>query len=395
MSSISRLAVAATTAALLAVTATACGGSDDKADAKPSPSASASSGDSGLQLPTDLPTTLPTSLDDLSKWADALQNGGWKDWDKDKWLRDAADFINPIIKDLWDADRLREADGTPDDEQRADVTQADDGTTDPEPAAIRAQRLATPFHDASPATGKLLFDMPDGQAVCSATVVSDPANPGKSNLVWTAGHCVHAGAAGGWYRNIVFVPSFNNGGLSGAALQSATKEQLAPYGTWWATKAGTSKQWIDGGGESSETSSAYPYDFAVLKVTNPDSTRSLEETVGASVPVWFDAPTSAAIDSMDIRGYPAAAPFDGYGYQQYHCAGDPVRLALTKGAPTMHWLGCTMTAGASGGGWFAKEPDGTVALVSNTSIGPQDSPRWLAGPHLGSEAESIFDTVRQ
>ncbi|MFE0628745.1 trypsin-like serine peptidase [Streptomyces sp. NPDC058864] len=390
MAPISRLAAAAVAAALLAVTATACGPSDDNADAKTGPTPTATAGDGGLQLPT----ALPTSLDDLDKWADALKNGGWKDWDKDKWLRDAADFINPIIKDLWDADRLRNADGTPDDEQRPDLRQADDGTTDPEPAAIRAQRLPTPYHEASPATGKLLFDMPDGQAVCSATVVSDPANPGRSNLVWTAGHCVHAGAQGGWYRNIVFVPSFNDTGLSGAALRSAGKEQLAPYGTWWATKAGTSQQWIDGGGESSETSSAYPYDFAVLKVTNPDSGKSLEETVGASVPVWFDAPTSAAIDSMDIRGYPAAAPFDGFGYQQYHCSGDPVRLALDADAPTMHWLGCTMTAGSSGGGWFAREPGGRQALVSNTSIGPQDSPRWLAGPHLGPEAEEVFDAVR-
>ncbi|MGI5252965.1 trypsin-like serine peptidase [Actinacidiphila glaucinigra] len=390
MAPISRLAAAAVAAALLAVTATACGPSDDNADAKPSPTPTATSGDGGLQLPT----ALPSSLDDLDKWADALKDGGWKNWDKDKWLRDAADFINPVIKDLWDADRLRNADGTPDDEQRPDLGRADDGATDPEPAAIRAQRLATPYHDASPATGKLLFDMPDGQAVCSATVVSDPANPGRSNLVWTAGHCVHAGARGGWYRNIVFVPSFNDTGLSGAALRSAGKEQLAPYGTWWATKAGTSQQWIDGGGESSQTSSAYPYDFAVLKVTDPDSDKSLEETVGASVPVWFDAPTSAAIDSMDIRGYPAAAPFDGFGYRQYHCSGDPVRLALDSRAPTMHWLGCTMTAGSSGGGWFARKPNGEQALVSNTSIGPQDGPRWLAGPRLGSEAEEVFDAVR-
>lgn len=63
-------------------------------------------------------------------------------------------------------------------------------------------------------------------------------------------------------------------------------------------------------------------------------------------------------------------------------------------APTMHWLGCTMTAGSSGGGWFARGPGGQPALVSNTSIGPQDGPRWLAGPRLGREAEEVFDAVR-
>ena len=46
--------------------------------------------------------------------------------------------------------------------------------------------------------------------------MKDPAHPGKSNLVWTAGHCVHAGAKGGWYRNIAFVPSYNDAGKSAA-----------------------------------------------------------------------------------------------------------------------------------------------------------------------------------
>jgi V8-like Glu-specific endopeptidase len=390
MPSIRPAVAAAAVAALLAVTATACGPSDTSADNKPSPSAT-TSGTSGLKLPS----SLPTSVEDLDKWRDALKKGGWKNWDKEQWLRDAADFINPIIKNLWDADRLRHADKTPaEDQDTSDVSSADSGTTDSQPAAVAAKQLSRPYHSASPATGKLLFDMPDGQAVCSATVVSDPAHPGKSNLVWTAGHCVHAGASGGWYRNIVFVPSFNDKGLTGSALKTATKEQLAPYGTWWAQKAGTSQQWIDGGGESSATSTAYPYDFAVLKVTNPDSGKSLEETVGASVPVWFNAPAADGINSLRADGYPAAAPFDGYGYQQYSCTADPVRLKLTSDSPTMNWLGCTMTAGASGGGWFARKPDGTTALVSNTSIGPADAHTWLAGPHLGSQAKSLFDKVR-
>ncbi|CAL9400768.1 hypothetical protein SUDANB6_01450 [Streptomyces sp. enrichment culture] len=38
----------------------------------------------------------------------------------------------------------------------------------------------------------------------------DPARPGRSDLVWTAGHCVHAGKEGGWYRDIAFVPSYDD-----------------------------------------------------------------------------------------------------------------------------------------------------------------------------------------
>ncbi|CAM5245287.1 hypothetical protein SVIOM342S_04004 [Streptomyces violaceorubidus] len=79
--------------------------------------------------------------------------------------------------------------------------------------------------------------------VCSGTVVKDVNHPGKSNLVWTAGHCVHAGGSGGWYRNIAFVPSYNDYGKSEAELANATTTEMAPYGTWWADWAST---WTSG-----------------------------------------------------------------------------------------------------------------------------------------------------
>lgn len=48
----------------------------------------------------------------------------------------------------------------------------------------------------------------------------------------------------------------------------------------------------------------------------------------------------------------------------------------------MYRIGCSMTAGSSGGGWIAAGQDGKPALVSNTSIGPVTT-GWLAGPRLG------------
>ncbi|CAM5603392.1 V8-like Glu-specific endopeptidase OS=Streptomyces rimosus subsp. rimosus (strain ATCC / DSM 40260 / JCM 4667 / NRRL 2234) OX=1265868 GN=SRIM_030445 PE=4 SV=1 [Streptomyces rimosus subsp. rimosus] len=48
----------------------------------------------------------------------------------------------------------------------------------------------------------------------------------------------------------------------------------------------------------------------------------------------------------------------------------------------MYRIGCLMTAGSSGGPWFAKGSDGKPVLVSNASIGPRPA-GWLAGPHLG------------
>ncbi|MFP3987491.1 hypothetical protein U9R90_08290 [Streptomyces sp. E11-3] len=375
--------------AALALTATACGPDDngsDKADDQPSATATTGSDSDKITIPEDLKDRLKDHGIDLDKWRD----GEWKDWSKDKWLREAEDYVNPIIKDLWDPDRMRDADKTPDKPVDDDIS-GDEGVTDPTPEPVQAQEVAAPYHDNAPAAGKLFFDTPQGKAVCSATVVADPANPGKSNMVWTAGHCVHAGKQGGWFRNIVFVPSYNNDGKSLAELRDggATKEQVAPYGSWWADWAQTSEQWIEQGATTGGLGA--PYDFAVMHV-KPESGggKSLEETVGASLPVEFKAPAVPKIDSITATGYPAAPPFEGQ--KEFSCTDKPGRLSLKKNDPTMYRIGCTMTGGSSGGGWVATGQDGKPALVSNTSIGPVTA-GWLAGPRLGDEAKGIYDAV--
>ncbi|CAM5245386.1 hypothetical protein SVIOM342S_04007 [Streptomyces violaceorubidus] len=47
--------------------------------------------------------------------------------------------------------------------------------------------------------------------------------------------------------------------------------------------------------------------------------KSLEETVGAALPVDFDAPAVPDIESMKAIGYPAAPPYDGQ--KLYQCPG--------------------------------------------------------------------------
>ncbi|MFI1176328.1 trypsin-like serine peptidase [Streptomyces melanogenes] len=370
--------------AALALTATACGpGGDDKADSKPT--ASATAGDDGLQIPDDIKDRLKKHGIDPDKW----KNGEWKNWDKSKWLREARDFVNPIIQDLWDPDRMRKAEKPPQKPVPNDIS-GDKGVTDPTPAPVKAKAQKAPYHESLPELGKLFFDGPEGSMVCSATVVKDPAHPGKSNMVWTAGHCVHAGAKGGWYRNIAFVPSYNNADLSLAQLKKATRQQIAPYGVFWADWAQTSQQWIQGGGPTGGQGA--PYDFAVLHVTpeKGKGNKSLEETVGTALPVDFNAPAVPKIASMTANGYPAAPPYDGQ--KLYQCKDKPGRLSLDASTPTMYRLGCTMTGGSSGGGWIAAGADGKPALVSNTSIGPVTA-GWLAGPRLGPEAKGVYDSV--
>ncbi|MDQ0949140.1 V8-like Glu-specific endopeptidase [Streptomyces phaeochromogenes] len=372
-------------ATALALTATACGSEEDtNAGAQASASAA---GDGKIKIPDNIRDRLKEHGIDIDQW----KGGAWKNWDKDDWLREAGDYINPIIKDLWDPDRMREAED-PDQGKGVDENDlsGDQGVTDPEPAPVEAKSVPAAYHENAPEAGKVFFDSPEGTMVCSATVVEDPAHPGKSNLVWTAGHCVHAGKKGGWYRNIAFVPSYNNDAMSAAELATATKEEVAPYGLWWGDWAQTSDQWIEQGGATGGDGASY--DFAVIHVTPEKGSggKSLEETVGSALPVDFNAPAVSQVGDITATGYPAAKPFDGE--TMFQCADKPGRLSIAESEPTMYRIGCTMTGGSSGGGWVAAGSDGKPALVSNTSIGPVTA-GWLAGPHLGTEAKGIYDAV--
>ncbi|WP_327343240.1 hypothetical protein [Streptomyces europaeiscabiei] len=374
-------------ATVLSLTATACGSGDTTANADASASAqdSGSAGDGKIQIPDDIKDKLKEHGIDLDKW----RGGAWKNWDKDDWLREAEDYVNPIIEDLWDPDRMRDAEEPEKEVDESDLT-GDQGVTDPTPASVDAKAVPAKYHANAAEAGKVFFDSPEGTMVCSATVVQDPANPGKSNMVWTAGHCVHAGKSGGWYRNIAFVPSYNDSGMSASELQTATKEQVAPYGVWWGDWAQTSDQWIEQGGQSGGDGA--PYDFAVIHVTPEKGSggKSLEEMVGSALPVDFDAPAVPQVESITATGYPAGAPYDGE--TMYQCTDKPGRLSLVESDPTMYRIGCSMTGGSSGGGWVATGSDGQPALVSNTSIGPV-SAGWLAGPRLGKDAEGVYQAV--
>ncbi|QXE34313.1 hypothetical protein KQY30_08420 [Streptomyces sp. GMY02] len=374
---------AVSVAATLALTATACGPGEENAAAEPSAAA-----DGQITIPDDLKDRLKEHGIDVDKW----RNGEWKNWDKDKWLREARDFVNPIIEDLWDPDRMRDAEQPPERPVKEQDISGDAGVTDPTPQPVTAQEVNTPYGENAAESGKLFFDGPEGSMVCSATVVQDPAHPGKSNMVWTAGHCVHAGKAGGWYRNLAFVPSYNNDGLSMAESENAPQEQIAPHGVWWADWAQTSEQWIAQGASSGGQGA--PYDFAVIHVTpeKGSTATSLEETVGSALPVDFNAPATPQIASMTATGYPAAPPYDGQ--KLFQCEDKPGRLSLNAEDPTMYRVGCTMTGGSSGGGWVAAGQDGKPALVSNTSIGPVTA-GWLAGPRLGDVAKGIYDGVSE
>ncbi|MEU2657791.1 hypothetical protein ABZ615_20995 [Streptomyces sp. NPDC007325] len=380
-------------ATVLALTVTACGPGGTQAQDKPadgaSSSAPAEAGDGGTGADgtgADAGGLAGELADKLKKHGvdvDAWKRGGWKDWDTASWLREAEDFVNPVIEDLWDPARMQSA-KSPDPTITA---QAGASGSDPVPRPVTAQREKTPYHRNAAPVGKIFFDSPQGSMVCSGTIVKDPRRPGRSNLVWTAGHCVHAGKRGGWYRNITFVPAFNDLGKSPAALRGAQSHEVYPYGQYWADWAVTSGEWIQRGG----TDQAWPYDYAVLHVQPQRGGKSLEETVGAALPVDFSAPAPARAGTVGAWGYPQAAPYNGV--IMHKCLTGASRLTVAPATPVMYRIGCTMTAGSSGGGWFRALPGGKTALVSNTSIGPARGNGWLAGPQLGRGAKAAYDMV--
>ncbi|MGW9213490.1 trypsin-like serine peptidase [Embleya sp. NPDC055664] len=258
------------------------------------------------------------------------------------------------------------------------------------PPPVQARAVPRPYtgEAGTVAVGKLFFEAPDGPSVCSGTVIADPKRPGRSNLVWTAGHCVHAGRGGTWFNSLQFVPAFNSSGQATLA-NLGNPGPVAPFGQWWATSVATSDQWRAGG--TNATSAATSYDYAVVEVKNPDrSGPSLEEAVGRALPVWFDAPRELA--EAGTYGYPQDAPFDGL--TMFGCAQAPRRMTVDPNTPPLLRIGCTMTAGASGGGWYATAPDGTLCLIGNSALGGAGH-TWIAGPYLDQEARRMLDNLKR
>ncbi|MER6298851.1 hypothetical protein ABT247_04650 [Kitasatospora sp. NPDC001539] len=350
--------------AALTLTAAACGPEGPAVPAAP---------------PAALPKAAPTSLGDLS---------GWKVED---WARYVAEsgFTNPVAPGYWSVSRMETARARPTPEYSLTASAPATGPgavqRDAPPAAVPAVPQQHPYGPDSAVVGKLFMTTPQGDAVCSATVVSDPLDPGRSNLVYTAAHCLHDGRGGGWARNLVFVPGFNRDGRARRG-RPYDDQQAAPYGRWTVVRALVSPTWLKESGVGAHEQ----YDFAVLRVRGEaDSGPSLEEAVGGSVPVWFNAPRDQ-VGSVVAYGYPVERPFDGMELDRCGSPTAPGLLSFDRTRPPMYVIGCTMTGGAGGGGWFVTK-DGKPNLVSVSALGDRNPAGYLAGPALLDQAKQAFD----
>lgn len=205
---------------------------------------------------------------------------------------------------------------------------------------------------------------------CSGTVVRSPGH----DMVWTAAHCVDGGRGWSLYSDIVFVPAYDSGGGHDAAA-------LAPLGVWTVRSVLLSPEWVANG--DPEHSKA---DYAALVVAPRSDGARLADVVQAAAPILFDAPRGLPISAY---GYPAEPPYSGDDL--YRCdSPSAVYSEFDEAGPNLVWIGCTMTPGSSGGGWFATV-GGTAYLVSNFSMYSADARHY--GPYLSTDAHAVYDAA--
>jgi Trypsin-like peptidase domain len=195
--------------------------------------------------------------------------------------------------------------------------------------------------------GKVFFTLGKTDYVCSGTAVDSP----RADVVLTAAHCVSDGA-GRWATNWVFVPGYRDG--------------AEPYGTYPARRF-----FVPPGWPGSEQ-----YDVAFVQVSRA--------TLPAGLPVAFQ-PRPAAPAQAYVFGYPSLAPYTGL-YVNY-CAG-PAQQASGGSAR----IACGMTAGDSGGPWFAgfRPGTGTGTIVAVSTYKLAGDMHVLYGAMLGPAAQASY-----
>jgi V8-like Glu-specific endopeptidase len=167
--------------------------------------------------------------------------------------------------------------------------------------------------------GKIFFTNDSGQnMVCSGTAIQSA----NQSAVDSAGHCLYWN--GGWVKNLIFCPMYNNG--------------TTPYDCWAARELMVPADWIN----------AKPNDLhhdLGIAVVSPNDAGSLTDVVGGAG--WaYNQPEKRTFSAY---GYPAAYPFDGQTRQSCEKAtGNKWQFA---GGHVIS-IQCNMTGGSSGGPWF-------------------------------------------
>jgi V8-like Glu-specific endopeptidase len=202
------------------------------------------------------------------------------------------------------------------------------------------------------AHGKVFFSDGGVNYVCSGTAL-------VGDVVWTAGHCVNQGP-GQYYTNFLFVPAYRDG--------------VAPLGQFPAPTLITTDGWLVSGAFGVDVGAAIP------------DVNAQGQTLGQAVTersIVFNTPRQ---QSYATYGYPAASPFNGQRLRVCNTAWSRDDVSPT---PDDMGIACDMNGGSSGGGWVTS----TGEVASVVSYGYSNIKDMLFGPHLETEAETLYTTA--
>lgn len=190
---------------------------------------------------------------------------------------------------------------------------------------------------------------------CSASVVDSP----RGNLVLTAAHCVHEGAGGGPYPNVLFEPGYHDG--------------IAPFGAWAVTDIFVAPGW--------EATSDPDLDFAFLFVHQDGNPATLQSLTGADR-LGTDRGYATTVE---LTGYPDSAE------QPVTCQ----NVTTRQGAHQMQISCPGFPQGTSGAPWVL-DPDpatnlGTViGVIGGFESGGDDDVSYSS--YFDSDIETLYRT---
>ena len=228
----------------------------------------------------------------------------------------------------------------------------------PKPPAFLSGAVPNPATAPNTINGKLFGKIEGfGGYTCSATSIDS----GNQNTIVTAGHCVVEPRNGSreaeLASKLAFVPSYDQG--------------ERPFGTWVFDRFLVYRSW--------RRNTNFNYDFSAVRM-QPQNGVNLEDAVGGA-PVATNLPVEEDyyavgypqnLQSGEVMRY-CLSPFAGF---------DPIPI---KRGPPPIGMGCDMSFGASGGGWFV-----SGYLNSVTSFGYDDRPKFSYGPYFGNKAAALF-----
>ncbi|MBG0828660.1 hypothetical protein HS041_12865 [Planomonospora sp. ID67723] len=210
-------------------------------------------------------------------------------------------------------------------------------------------------------TGRVFLTLGGVDFVCSASAVRSA----NRDLVATAGHCVKDGA-GAWADNWTFVPGYDQG--------------RQPYGQFTARRMFVAGPWSRSADDN--------HDIGMVAL-NMRGGKHLADVVGFQE-IAFGTPRGRQTYGF---GFPVDPPYNGE--HLIYCSG-PVR-ADPHDQTRNQGLGCTMTAGSSGGPWFTAFDPGTGrgTITSVNSFKYSDDRNTMYGPYFGDTAKDVYTTAER